>query len=624
MYNSFFPRALPWAVAISGLQPGSEFAINIARRAQNCNSPGQHPGEKRVIHRSLKDCKRYLNRQDLPSLKLKKAFLFIFSLSFFFSLNASEQGRTLYFLAQGNMNAAFNLYDQQYIKNGVHDLKLIQKIGFALLEEGILSLDIETQISTLFGAGISGNDEAIDILERGIKSNHPLLQSVAINFLSQFQNDRAVEILTQAMSSNSLLIRLETTYHLAKNKHPKAHGQIESLMEKSPPEAFPLFPQILIMNGDKNSIRILKKLLTHANEQTRIETILTIAKHGRDDLLPEIRRLSSHLNASQQEACCAALGLLKDETSASKLLKLSESPINSVKLSALHALYRLGRDNVKTQIEELAKNEDLFAIYLMGEIPGSEPVLHKLIHSKQINVRINAAAALLKLHDPYGIDVLNAVFIKDKRDLNFTSQISQGKTLFAWKVTPSARQNYSDNPIGHEISLNMRQKALTESLGLPEKEFLLLAKRIFDARQNDLIPLLAKLLTNLRTPAAINLLKDERQRIGAPLIRNICNLNLYRAKEKGSYGKDLQNWILENCDQDLIQFQPAIPWQQHIQEAFDNQLRPEDATKILVESFESMIEVQDEKVIDTLLYAIRNGNKKNRYALAGLLMRAAH
>ena len=516
------------------------------------------------------------------------------------------------------------LYMSSKAATGQEDLTLIQKMGLGILEQGRYSTDLEIQLLTLFGAGISGNDDAIPILEMGVLSNQPLFQNVAINFLAQLQNDRATEMINYAMSSNSLLIRLEAAFNLAKNKSPKAPGQIESLMQKSPPEALPIFPQLLATCGDKNSIRMLQKLLVNSDESTRVQAVLAIAKSGRDDLLPEIRRLSTHLNVAQQEACAFTLGVFKDESSASKLLTLSKSSVSSVKLAALQALYRLGREEKREEVEELARKEDLFAIYMLGSMPQSEPTLLKLIQSPNINVRINAGLALLKLHHRECLNVLPEIFIKDKRDLAFVKHFSHGHSLVAWRVVPSAKQNYSDNPVGLELSLNMREEALVESLELSELDFLALANLIFTAQQYDLVPTLTQLLSNLHTTNAIKLLKIYREKVGAPIIRNYCNLALYRAKEEGPYASDLREWITSHHNHELIQFRQMVPWEQRSDANSNYSITPEDATRLLVESLESMIQANDENAIDTLLKAIRYGNNKNRYALAGLLMRTAH
>jgi HEAT repeat protein len=554
--------------------------------------------------------------------------LFIHLLIAFFTianpLQGGEPDRILYLLKAGNINGAFDLYEQYRNESKEHNLELIQNMGLALLEQGYRSRIPEAQVLTLFGAGISVNERAMYILEEGIKSGNPQFQIVAINLLSRFQNDQATEYINNAMSSNFLPIRLEAVYQLAKNKNSKAPGQIEALMQKVPSDVLQVFPQLLAMCGDKNSIKSMRRLFTHPNEKVRIETILAAAKFHRDDLLPEIRKLSSHLNVAQQEACAVTLGVLKDESSSQRLYELAKSPTKTVRIAALQALYQLGREEVSIDIEKIAKEEDLFAITVLGTIPGTEPTLLELTKSQNLNVRINASLALLKLHDPGCLRTLPEILIKDKRDFAFSKVISLGKGLNAWKAVPSARQNFSSNAVGLEMSLHMREEALAGAIELPENAFLALANLIFETNQNELVPILSRLLINLQSTNAIQLLKYHREKIGAPLIRNYCNLALYSLKESGPYSETLERWVTSHHSHGLIQFRPLIPLELRVQEASKYQLMPEDASRLLVESFEALVQTQDEKSIDILLNAIRYGNNNNRYALAGLLMRAAH
>lgn len=535
-----------------------------------------------------------------------------------------EPSRVVHLMKSGNLSGALELYEQHKSENGQHDSELIQSMGFALLEQGKRSSDPETQILSVFGAGISANDKSIAILEEAINSPSPDFQMVAINFLGKFQNDDATELINRAMSSNLFPIRLEALYTLVKNKNPKASGQIEALMQKVVPEVLPVFPQLLAMCGDKSSIKSLQKLLTHPSDIVRTAAINAVAKFERDDLLPELRKLSTHLNVVQQESCAVALGVLKDESSAERLRTLSRSSTVTVKLAALQALYKLGREEVRSDVEKLAKDGDLFAIYMLGDMPGSETTLIELIQSKIINVRTNAALALLKLHHPDCIRALPEIIIRDKRDLVFIKHHSLGGGLLAWKAVPSAKQNFAKNPVGLEVSLHMREEALVEALELPEREFFILANLIFERNQNDLVPVLTQLLTNLQTPNAIQLLKYQREKFGAPLIRNYCNLALFRAKEPGPYAEELRTWISTHHNHGLIQFRPMIPWELRNQKTSLYQLTPEDASRLLVDSIETLVQAQDEHAIDILLNAIGQGNSKNRYALAGLLMRAAN
>ncbi|MGA8163668.1 MAG: HEAT repeat domain-containing protein [Waddliaceae bacterium] len=542
----------------------------------------------------------------------------------FSSLPSSELSRVLYLMQSGNLSLSLQLYREYVNETGEHDLETIQRIGLMFLDRGRKSNDPEIQLLTLFGAGISLNEEAQYILEDSIQSGHPQLQLIALNFLARFHNDSAIEILNRAMTSPFLPIRLEAAYQLAIQKHPKAVGQIESLMQKVPSEIHSLFPQLFAIAGDASAIKALQRLMAHPKEEVRIEAILSAAKHGRDDLLPDIRRLSTHHTIAQQEACAAALGLFQDEYSFSRLQQFAGSPALSVRLAALEALFLLGRENIRQEIETIAKDGNLFAIAILGNIPGSEILLRSLAKSQPLSVRVNAALALLELGDPSCLPALYDVLLIDSRDLAFMKIHSFGQALEAIKVIPSARQNLEDNSIAGDLSLHFREAVLEKTLALPEKAFLALARTLFDKQQADLIPLLSRLLETLQSKDAIALLMERRDQVGAPLVRNCCNLALYRLKEPGPYREALQRWLSSQQDVDLIQFRPFIPSDRRDLDIPHYQLTPQDTSLLLVEAFESLVQTQDQEGINLLLEAIHHGNEKNRYALAGLLMRAAH
>lgn len=532
-----------------------------------------------------------------------------------------DANQILFLMQAGHAETAIENYQRYSRKLGRHDFELLQQMGLILLDQGYRSKNLEIQILTLFGAGVSANEKALYILEDSLNSSNPQLQLVGMNFLARMQNDNADDLLKRAMGSNYLLIRLEAAYLLAAKKSPIAVGQLESLMCKIDPELASLFPQLFALIGDTPSIRILKRLLAHHDENVRMEAILSAAEFERDDLLPQIRTLATQHGFPQQEACAIALGELKDESSVSRLETLSRSSSPFVRLASLQSLYRLGRKEVKGEIETLAKSEDIYAIAALGEISGSEPLLVSLLKSNNINVRINAALALLERRDPKCLKALCEILIKDSRDLVFIKSTSSSKGLYAWKVIPSARQNLSENPVAFELSLHMREETLSKALDLPEKEFLTLASLIFELQQNDLVPTLVGLLENLQTPAATELLKKYLQKAGAPLIRNYCNLALYRMKMEGPYGDNLRLWVTKQRDEDLIRFRTYVPWEMREKEGA-YQLTPQETSKLLVDSFDAFLRTQDDKGINIVLEAIKNGNPNNRYALAGLLIHA--
>lgn len=536
--------------------------------------------------------------------------------------NAPESGHILFLMHTGDTDGAITHYHDYAKKLGHHDLDLIQQMSLALLDQGFRTEDPEIQVLTLFGAGTSLNERTLYILEEGARSKDPQLQLLSLNFLNRYQTDSTESLLARAMSSKYLLIRLEAIFLLAQKKHPQAVHHAESLMPKVPKQVLPLFPQIFAAAGTDDAMKVMRRMLSDGNPQVRIAAIVSAVKHQRDDLLPQIRRLAMQHDPVQEEACAVALGAFRDETSVPLLESLAASTAPNVKVAALQALIRLERKEVIKELESVAMQGDIFAITTLGEIEGTEETLLTLTKSSDIQVRINATLALLQREESRCLEPLCDVLIRNSRDLAFHQGSSAGKSLTAYKVTGSATQNFKDVPLAHEMSFLIRENALCQALELPEKDFLMLADLLFESHQNDLVPTLVHLLENLQTPDAISLLKKHQQKAGAPLIRSYCNLALYRLKEPGPYEQILHQWVLEKHDTELIRFRPILT-----REAYGvsspYQLNPHDTSRLLVESFETLAKNQNEQGINILLEAIQHGNNTNKYALAGLLMRAA-
>lgn len=543
---------------------------------------------------------------------------------FFFLLigNLSADIKQIIFaIHSGDLESSLDLYEQHKKETGHHDLELIQQIGLILLDRGYRSNESEIQLLTLFGAGVAHHERCLYILEDGLNHPNPQIQLVALNMLARYQNDRADEALNRALGAPHLLIRLEALVHLAEKKHPKVAGQIEALMCKVDEELIPLFPPLYAIVGDAQSTRALKKLLVHANEAVRISAILSAAEYKRDDLLPQIRKLASHHDLAQQEACAIALGMMKDETMKARLKTMAQSSAPTLHLAAHQALYKLGVKESRSPVETSAKANNLFAIRILGGMQGSEELLAELVKSPNLQVRINSALSLLERQDPRSLKPIAEILLHDSRDLLFVKSSSMSEGLTSWKAVPSASQNLKENPSSYELSLNFREHVLSKAAELPQKHFLPLAQTIFEQHQYDLIPTLVEILQEQKTQDAINLLKKYQQKAGAPLIRNYCNLALFNLKEPGPYADNLRAWITGKQAEDLINFRSYIPWNQRDHFA-DFELTPDETSKLLIAAFEAFAQTQDDKGIDILLTALRHGNTKNRYALAGLLIRA--
>lgn len=532
-----------------------------------------------------------------------------------------DTNRVLFLLHRGELASAVELY-QASTKEGDHNHETLEQICLLILEQGFRSDDPEIQLMTVFGAGVAANEKALYILEDAVKSRVPAIQLVALNTLIRAQHDGIEDSLRYALRSPLLILRLEALLHLAENKNPKTASYAESLMAIVNEELLPIFPEIFAVAGDGASTKMLKKMISHPQENVRVASILSLAKHQRDDFLPKIRILATHHSPKQLEACAYAFGLLKDQSSVPRLEQLADSTHENVRVAALLALYQLGKKESKSGIEKMAQQGDLFAIAALKNVTGCEDVLASLIGSPNPHVRVNATMLLLEKKDMRCLPGLSEIILRDSRDYAFAKTMSKGHSSMAWKVIPSAQQQAEENPALEEQSRTLKAAALIASLELDDKVFLQIADRLLSSRQNDLVPLLVPLLENHESPETIALLKKYQQKAGAPFIRQHCNLALYRLKQTGPYEELVKDWILSHMHEPLFHFkQQGNTNEREYTASF--MLTPDETSKLLIDSVEALARAQNDLSIDILLEAIKQGHPKNKYVLAGLLMRVA-
>lgn len=540
------------------------------------------------------------------------------------SVSATEssqflQGRILFLLKQGEHQQGLKLYQEKFQASGQHDFELLHQMGLRILDYGFHLHDPECQLLALFGAGVSAHEDVYYILEESIKNPQPMIQLVALGALAHFQNDQADQAMMRALGATTLEVRYEAAHQLCKKKHPLAVSQAESLMYKTPKAYMALYPPLFAAVGDIHSTRILRKLLNQASKDVRLAVILSVVKYQRDDLLPQIRQQSSQLQFALQEACAYTFGVLKDEESIPKLEKMILSQYPIVVLAAHVALYQLGRQESIQAIEQAAQKGDLFAISALGSIPDHPKILLELVENPSLQIRFNAVIALLEQRHPRALEFIGEVIIRDKKDLAFTVYQSPGHAFKAWKVTASASQLLKDDIKAYLEHLELKEELLEKVCMLSQSHFMTFAHQIFSKQQNDLVPQTVKLLENLGNKEAIACLKQHQQQFGAPLVRHYCNLALYRLQEPGPYADQLCQWVKIQNQTQFIRFQPFSPW-----ELGENSytLTPEETSKLLIEAFETFATQQDNQGIEALIEAIATGHAKNRYALAGLLLRA--
>ena len=527
--------------------------------------------------------------------------------------------QALYLMQQNRPEEAIAHYRTSVRDTGRHNFEVLQQMGLLLLNHGIRQEDPQIFLMTLFGAGLSGSANALDILEQGLFHPDPHIQLAALHFISQIEDDRSQQLLIQAMSSDFLSTRMEAAFYIAQKKHPRAVGQIEGLMSLLPPMFRPYFPALFALIGTSDATAALQRLLEDSELAVQIESMLQIAYLGRDDFLPTLRKRLTHTHIAELEAAAFAVGTLKDSFSMPRLKKIANSSIDSVRIAASIALIELGDTSYLSQIQMLAENKNLFAIASLGAYTGSEELLYQLTQSSDLQVRVNAAVSLLRQKDARCLPVILQILLSDSSDLAFTPLPSLGHTQTAWKVIPSAELRAQDPTVNLSYSLAMRESLVKEAVHLPEERFLSLARQLLVRQQNDLVPLVISLLENLQTEGAIALLKEGSQKVAAPLIRDYCHLALYRLSvEDPTY---INNWVMQQKEADIIRLRPLLPWRYRMEET-GYTLSPEEQSRLLIEAFLSIANRRNEESISFLLEAIQAGNPYNRYALMGLVMRA--
>lgn len=525
--------------------------------------------------------------------------------------------RILYLVHHNQIEEALAHYLECSQEREEHDFDLLQQVGQTILERGTQSADPEVQLFCLFGAGVALSPHLIPILERGIKSSEMKNQLIALNFLSRYQDDVADSLLIEALSSPHLLTRLEACYQLAQKRNPIIVDHLSALYYKVPPIVRTLFPQIIICIDSQEANQMMLHYLSDKDIVVRSEALVNVAKHKRDDFLPQVHTLAKQAHFIQQEAAALCFQEMQDRSALPLLQQLALSKQEEVKLAALVALYHLGEESILSDLFAEAKNGNLFVISALGDIETNESqeLLFHLSRSENRDIALNASLSLLKQHQkaPY----LSTLLFSETKDVGFHRLSSPAGALVAWKTVGSATQK-NKNLQGLMAQTNgLKEAILIQAMELPEEDFLDLGRLIFEKNEVSLIPTLVTLLCNHRSAASIELLKEMQQKTGAPFVRNYCNLALFRLGEKGNMEEKLIEAIKKEQNNRLIQLREEKAKERQTQFS----ISAEEGSRFFIEALEALCSSQSLKGVETLIHTIAYGNPKNRYALAGLLIR---
>lgn len=537
-----------------------------------------------------------------------------------------DKRRILFLMSKGQVANAIAHYQAYYEAEKKHDRMILGQIAQMLLDSGAASQDMETQLLTLCGIALSNQRSSSHFLEKALTSRFPMVQSVALSLLANAHDDEIDSIISTAMKSSYLMVRYEALHYLVARKAQNAIGYIDSLINLLHPAARPLFVEFYAMYGSKEAMQRLKQFLNDKDMNVKIAAISAISNHNYDNLLPNIRSLFTQSDPVIKEACATSLGHMQDLHSVDNLKTAANSPFDDTKLAALYSLYQLGHQEAKEEIAEMARKKNLYAIHMLSKVDGYEDLLARLAANMDSTVRLNASLALLHKRSPRCLPVVKDIISCDIDYAGFVPFVSTGRSLVAWKPISTSVIKHPDLKRNVQaISLSFIEEVLTAALELSEDDFLELSRDVMSKKGAHSIALLMHLLENIKSEKVIQLLKEKSQEVGSPLIRGYASLALYRMGEGDAFRNAFFKWLKTQKATQLIEFKPMMDRGARDDKVVSNyQLSPADRSALLIESFDTLASRHEMEGIMLLLDAIKDGHPKNRYALAGLLLKSIH
>ena len=516
--------------------------------------------------------------------------------------------QVLYLSSNGDHNGAIKTYIKNCKKSGKHDFEILHQIASIILNQGIRSNNIDDMILSIYGAGISMNDQMIGVLQKGLLSDNLMAQYLSLNFIAQFDSKTSDNILAKtALQADNLNLKMQACYYMSQRSHSYTANYSESLMIQLPAMLHPLFAPIFARLDTPASSKILRDMINSANPQTRLATILSIAQNKKGEFLDDIKKRLKYGNTAEIEASIFALESLKSSVCLKELKELCSHHIEFIKLSSLRALKRLGDDSVSDSIADIAKNGNIFAIYMLGELGIKKDILVDLTKSKDLIIKINALYALFLQKDPKYIDQLCNMLFESKR---LKKVKSLGRSLSAI--------NYVVDADEFEY-LSFKIDLLNKISKISDDAFINAATKVFDKHEKELIPTVIQTLERINTKKSRNLLKKGSNKLGHPLIRNYCNLSLYRLKEKGPYKKEFLHWLTHRNKTSPT---PLKPSEYRIYKSRSPHIMTKDqAISLIIDGISTLAEQQDASSIYDILDLLLKGHPSNRYIIAGILMR---
>jgi HEAT repeat protein len=527
---------------------------------------------------------------------------------------ASSSARLLWLAQHGQIEEAL-AGAEELLRERRLDHAVLEHLGIVLLRSGLQSKDSQDQLLTLIGASIAGHEATREILHRACRSSHPLVQIHALQGLAAFTDEETDREMIMACGSPWLPVRLIAAQILASKRSPHVVVQVEAMLSKLPWQVHPYLPSLLARVNTPEAIRLCEHQLASRFLPVRVAAVDALRQAGRDDCCDRFREMATHDTGPQAEACARALAALGDGSAVPVLEKLLDSPELTTRLAAACGLRALGHEEAFEMVRAEARAGNPFAIIALSPHRQELDLLRELVQKPSLPVRIHAALALLRQRDPACLPMVRQMLRPGLSMPAIEPLWSPGQALSAYSFRLPTLEDLPR-------LASFKESLLMQAIELPEEAFLALAQEVLEDRQPELVPIAVRLLENLQTPDALQLLRQERQRAGAPLSRIAAALALYRAGEPGPWEQQLLSWLWQQSQHQLIQLKEEPKWDPE-KLSSEYELSPEQTSQLIIESLESLVQRQSDQAALLVLEWLRKGHPRNRYVLAGILMRLA-
>jgi HEAT repeat protein len=440
----------------------------------------------------------------------------------------------------------------------------------------------------------SNNEICLEIFERGLESPFINVQDVVASLFFLFDDDRIEPLLHKALGNQNYAVRMIAVRALTLRHHGAAYDAAVSLMPKCPEYLIDSFPQLFAEMDTPEADRELKKMLHSSNEEIRLSALSALINEERDDFIETVKTLSTQPHYIQQEMCAFILGEFGSQRSIPYVEKLLKSPDPFVRLTA-----RMGLNSLKGY----------------EEIPHTSPWDIELLNDQQLSnlfesggndEQLSAALRLLIGYgDPKGINRIKEAINNGSK---FYTHFSPGGCLHYWSF---AKLTQEDCHSGDSFSLFLPAICETDPA-----LFLDIAKEIMSQGTAD-TDVLSATVFMLEEMNEEPLIREGAEKIGAPFLRNLCQLSLYRTK--GEYEHSILAFLSKHRTKTLARHRLS-PQTVSDTVSSPHELSDFQISKIQTEAFRSIAEKSTEKEVKIFLKSIADSPPANKQILAGLLL----